>query len=335
MIVTVTANPAVDRVYRIDNFSTGQVYRLDSATVSAGGKGINVARVAKTLDAKVLALGFVGGYTGNFIEKSVRDFGIQCDFTKVNGTTRTNVNITEKSGMSGEILEKGPEISSSERQSFLDTFSKAIENDCIVVISGSLPSGLDSSFYCDMVQLCHKSGRKVIVDTSGSVLIDVMKQKPFLVKPNTDELISIFGVDTKSENDIKQCLLNMKNFGVQVPFVSLGKDGAMALIDDKFVKYNIPEVEVKNTVGSGDSTIGGIAAGIEQGLDIHNAIKLGMACGVANTQFEQTGFVTKELVKKYFFLKKANIICNSRKKLKQLHFNTNKKILTQVFCVKI
>ena len=240
MIITVTANPAVDRVYRIDKFSMGEVHRPDKITVSAGGKGINVARVAKTLDAQVLALGFIGGHTGEYIEKCVKELGIECDFTKIKGITRTNVNITDRNGKSGEILETGPEILCREKEAFFNSFKKAIEKECIVVVSGSLPKGLDSSFYCEMIQLCHKKSRKIIVDTSGSTLVDIMKQKPFMVKPNKDELCFIFGKNIQSDDDIKSCLLEMKDMGVDVPFATMGKDGAMALIDSRFIKYSIP-----------------------------------------------------------------------------------------------
>ncbi len=300
MILTVTANPAVDRVYKLDSFALGKLHRPESVTVSAGGKGINVARVAKILDADVCAMGFVGGNAGRFIEDEVNKLGIKSNFTNVSGETRTNVNITDKDGKSGEILDKGPVITEEERQSFETEFANKVKGCSIVVASGSLPEGLDSTFYCELVRTAHKAGKRIICDTSAKALSEVIKQKPFMVKPNNDELLQLFGTKPETDAELKKCLKELHNMGVCVPLVTLGADGAAALVDGVFLKFTPPKIKAVNTVGSGDSTVGGIVAGLDRGLSVIDSIKLGMACGAANTQFEQTGFVSRELVREYY-----------------------------------
>lgn len=300
MILTVTPNPAVDRVYRIDGFEMGKVHRPESVTVSAGGKGINVARVSKILGADVCALGFTGGSSGSFIESEVKKLGIHCAFTSVSGETRINVNITDENGRSGEILGNGPFVTENERQAFESEFLSRIGKCSIAAASGSLPQGLDSDFYCFIVNKSNEAGVPIVADTSGKALCEVVKHKPFMVKPNTDELLQLFGQKPSNDSEIKECLVKMHEMGVCVPLVTLGADGAAAYVEGKCIKFTPPKINAVNTVGSGDSTVGGICTGIDKGIRISESIKLGVACGTANTQFEQTGVVSKELVSEYY-----------------------------------
>lgn len=300
MILTVTANPAIDRVYFVKDFVMGEVRRPISMTYSAGGKGLNVARVAKIMNASVGAMGFVGGYNGEFIKTEVEKLGIINEFTQIAGETRNCINISDENGASGEILEQGPVISEAEALSFLQSFEKALEKYDIIAVSGSLPKGLDSQFYCKMIECAKKQGKKIIVDTSGQTLKDVIKAKPYMVKPNRDELSAYLGKTIESLSDVADSLKALKEEGIEIPLVSLGKDGAMAYVDGRTYKFTTPAVNVKNTVGSGDSTIAGIVTGLDRGMNIIDSIRLGMASGTANTQFEQTGLVCCELVEKYY-----------------------------------
>lgn len=300
MILTVTANPAIDRVYFVKDFVMGEVRRPEGMKCTAGGKGLNVARVAKIMDAEVGAMGFVGGYNGEFIKQEIGKLGINDEFTQIEGETRNCINISDENGLSGEILEKGPEISPMEAEAFIKSFEKNIESYDIVSVSGSLPKGLDSSFYAELVKCANKNGKKIIVDTSGQTLKDVIKTKPYMVKPNKDELSAYLGRSIESFDDIIDALKILKAEGIEVPLITLGKDGAMAYADGKTYKFTTPYVTVKNTVGSGDSTIAGIVTGLDRGMNVIDSIRLGMAAGTANTQFEETGLVSKELVEKYY-----------------------------------
>ena len=300
MILTVTANPAIDRVYFVKDFVMGEVRRPISMTYSAGGKGLNVARVAKILNAEVGAMGFVGGYNGEFIKSEVEKLGIINEFTQICGETRNCINISDENGVSGEILEQGPVISNEAAECFLKEFEKNIDKYDIIAVSGSLPKGLGSEFYCKMIRSAKEKNKKIIVDTGGKTLSDVIEAKPYMIKPNKYELSEYLGKEIESFSDVEDALKALKAKGIEVPLISLGKDGAMAYIDGKIYKYSIPDISVKNTVGSGDSTIAGIVTGLDNEMTAVDSIRLGMAAGMANTQFEQTGLVSQELVEKYY-----------------------------------
>lgn len=300
MILTVTPNPAIDRVYFVDSFEMGEVHRPLKMTCTAGGKGLNVARVSHILGADVAAMGFVGGFNGEFIKSEVEKLGIKSLFTGTSGETRICVNISDKDGESGEILEPGPEITPEEEKRFLADFERCIGGYEIICASGSLPKGLDGSFYCTLVRIAKKHGKKIIADTSGKNLEAVISEKPYMIKPNSFELAQLLGQEIKSPADIKNALVYLAGRGIEVPLITLGKDGAMAYVDNTFYKFTSPAVNAKNTVGSGDSTVAGIATGLCRGMNTVDAIRLGMAAGTANTQFEATGFVECELVEKYY-----------------------------------
>ena len=300
MILTVTANPAIDRVYFIEDFQIGKVHRANRIKCSAGGKGLNVARVAHIIGCETAAMGFVGGYTGEFIKSEVEKQGIKNLFTEIKEETRTCVNISAPNGASGEILEAGPEVSAEERTRFIADYTSYINDYDIVCVSGSLPRGLTSDFYAELCRIAKEKGKKIIIDTSGKTLEEILCAKPYMVKPNEDELSVLMNKEISTEEDIKDALFFLKEKGVEIPLLSLGKDGAAAMIDGCCYKFLTQPVKVVNAVGSGDSTVAGIAAGLDMGYSLEDAIKLGMATGTANTQFEQTGMVTKELVDKFF-----------------------------------
>jgi len=295
MILTVTANPAVDRVYFVDEFEIGEVYRPFDMKVSAGGKGLNVARVAKLLGEDVAAAGFLGGSGGGFIADAVEKLGITDRFTRINGETRTCVNISV-GGKSGEILEPGPEVSAAEVEKFIADFALEIERHDALTISGSAPRGVPSDFYVKLIEIANAKGKKVILDTSGDALEAGIAAKPFMVKPNRFELSKLLG----AEADVRGGLKALAGMGVALPVVSLGKDGAMAYVEGEFFKFSTPDVPVVNAVGSGDSFVAGVAVGVSRGMSPLDAVKLGMACGTANTQFAQTGMVSQELVNQFF-----------------------------------
>lgn len=300
MILTITANPTVDRVYFVDNFQMGEVHRPERMVHSAGGKGLNVARVAHIMGEKTVAMGFVGGFNGEYIKSELQKMGIETDFTQVEGETRVCVNISDKQGLSGEILEKGPAATPAQKAEFLKEFENRVDDCDIICASGSLPQGVDSSFYCEIIRIAKEHSTHAIIDASGKVLEEVIEAKPFMIKPNRYELSLLMKKEVESIEDVKKALIFLYEKGIELPLITLGKDGAMAYIDGEFYKFNSPDVKVKNTVGSGDSTVAGIATGLRRGMSIIDSIKLGMAAGTANTQFEETGMVSCELVENYY-----------------------------------
>lgn len=184
MILTITANPAVDRAYSVAELVIGEVHRPTAMNATAGGKGLNVARVASILGAEVAAMGFIGGSNGAFIASELKKLGFRDSFTRISGETRICINIADAQGRSTELLESGPVIQPLEKRQFLQDFSANLEQSSIITASGSLPKGLDGSFYCQLVQLAREKGKPMIVDTSGAALQAVLGAKPFMVKPN-------------------------------------------------------------------------------------------------------------------------------------------------------
>lgn len=308
MILTVTANPTIDKVYFVDELKLGGVHRPTKITTTAGGKGINVSRVAALLGEKTMALGFSGGKNGAFINGELKKLGIIDRFTEVCGETRVNTNISDKFGNSTEILEAGPVITEQEITALISEFESAIDESDIICVAGSLPQGTDSSLYKEFISIAKSKNKKIIVDTSGAALKEIIECSPFMVKPNRDEIKTLFGIKVEDENDIKKALIMLHEKGIELPIITLGGDGALAYIDNKFYRFTSPAVSVKNAVGSGDSTVAGIAVGISRGFSFIDAVKLGMAAGTANTQFDETGYVSKELVDKYLAEIKYEII---------------------------
>ena len=300
MILTVTANPTVDKVYFVDDFKMGEVHRPSRIAISAGGKGINVARVAKELGQEVISMGFIGGAAGEFVKSETEKLGIIADYTKIVGETRTNINISNSSGLSGELLESGPKVSETEQKNFIEQYKERLKESNIVCISGSLPRGVLPEFYCKLVRIAKSQNKCVIVDTSGDTVKEVLEEKPFMIKPNSDEIEKLLGYSVKNNEDVKNALSFLKEKGIALPLISLGKDGAAALKENKFYRFSPPSVTVKNAVGSGDSTVSGTAVGIARGYSLIDAVRLGVASGTANTQFDQTGVISKSLAEKYF-----------------------------------
>ncbi|GMQ64301.1 1-phosphofructokinase family hexose kinase [Vallitalea maricola] len=301
MILTITMNPAIDKVYIIDNYKLGEVHRPIKTVASAGGKGLNVAKVAKTMGEKVAATGLLGGSNGDFINNKVKELGIESRFIKVSGETRICVNVSDTvNQISTEILEAGPVVSEYEVNKFIKVYEDMLDDIKVVTISGSLPKGISADFYKVLIDIAKKHNKKVILDTSSKAFIEGIKAIPYMVKPNTDEIKQVHSGDVSTLQGLVKAIKYFKRMGVEVPVISLGKDGCIAGLDEGIYRFTIPPARVINTVGSGDSFIAGCAIGLERESSQIDMIRMGMACGTANTQFAQTGYVEKELVDLYF-----------------------------------
>lgn len=301
MILTVTMNPAIDKIYFVKSFQLGEVHRPIEMIASAGGKGLNVARVIHLLGEKVAASGFLGGGNGDYIAKKIKELSIENRFVKIDQETRICINVTDsKTQLCTEILEAGPSISDEEKELFLKQFDDMIEDVDLITISGSLPKGLPQSFYRSMITIAHKRGKKVLLDTSGEAFVEGIKAKPYLVKPNVDEIMNIYDQPMKTQEDWCEAIRFLKEKGIQVPVISLGKNGCIAGLEDGIYKVDIPPVKVINTVGSGDSFIGGFAVGKVRNLRGIEILRLASSAGSANTQFNQTGYVEQEVVNKFY-----------------------------------
>lgn len=279
MVYTVTFNPAVDYIVHTEEMTVGGVNRAKSEEIYFGGKGINVSMVLNELGIKSRALGFVAGFTGSAIEKGVAEKGVETDFIHLeSGFSRINVKI--KSGDETELNGQGPVIGDKSLKELYSKLDKLTDGDTIV-LAGSIPASMPSDVYEKILERLAGKNVKAVVDAAKDLLLNVLKYKPFLIKPNNHELGEMFGVTLKTTEEIAGYAQKLKDMGAQNVLVSMAGDGALLL--DESGKTHICGVckgKVKNSVGAGDSMVAGFIAGSAQG-DHEYALKLGTAAGGA------------------------------------------------------
>lgn len=301
MILTVTLNPAIDKVYEVNSFSVGKVFRANNVYATAGGKGLNVSRVASIMGGEVVATGFLGGRSGQFIRKGLKAHNIIDAFVEIQEESRTCIAINDPiSNTSTEVLEPGPKISLKEQVAFIDNFRILAKDADIVTISGSLPNGVPFNFYGELILVCKDMGKRVLLDTSGKTLKVSIDYLPYLIKPNNSELGFINGKKVMNERDILEEAIMIHNKGIDVVCVTLGEKGSLAVTNEGIFRLNAPPMKTISTVGSGDSFIAGCTIALVEGKSIEDVLKIGIACGVANTQFGKTGYVSKKMVEDIF-----------------------------------
>ena len=292
MVYTVTFNPAIDYVVHTGDMALGQVNRSNAEEMYFGGKGINVSIVLKELGIESKALGFVAGFTGEAIEKGVSQMGVHTDFVKLEkGNSRINVKI--KSAEETELNGQGPDIDDEAIAKLFEKLDKLTDGDTII-LAGSIPNSLPSDIYERIIERLSDRKIKVVVDATKDLLMNVLKYKPFLIKPNNHELGEMFGVVLKTNDEIAEYAKKLQDMGAKNVLVSMAGDGALLL--DENGKTHICGVckgKVKNSVGAGDSMVAGFVAGSMDG-DYEYALKLGTATGGA-TAFSD-GLATKEKI---------------------------------------
>lgn len=291
MILTITMNPSIDISYPLEVFELDTVNRVKNVRKTAGGKGLNVTRILKQLDAEVTASGLIGGFLGEEIKKDLDQNKIPHNFLPISGETRNCIAVLHE-GQQTEILESGPVISEAEATAFIKHFEKLAAKADIISFSGSLPEGLPSDFYSQMLQACNP--KPVVLDCSGEALLNVLKGdvKPRLIKPNTEELAGLLGRTVSSDlEELEEALSEPIFADIEWIVVSMGGEGAFAKHFDKFYRVTIPKIDVVNPVGSGDATVAGLTAAIEAGLSDEAVLKQGNVLGMLNAQEATTGQV--------------------------------------------
>jgi tagatose 6-phosphate kinase len=297
MILTITLNPSVDISYKMDKLSLDTVNRVEDVSKTAGGKGLNVSRVIRQLGEEVAATGFLGGSLGGYIRQEITDQGIQDYFINVEGDTRNCIAVIHD-GLQTEILEAGPVIDESEAAKFIDKFSADVQKVDYITISGSLPKGLDNNYYARLVEIANQYNTPVLLDTKGELLDYTLQNenKPFLIKPNQEELGELLGKKLTNDAQIISALQSQKFSGIPWVVVTTGSAGAIVKVDNSIYRVSIPKVEAVNPVGSGDAVIAGFAAGLSRGLESEELIKFGLSMGVLNAMEAKTGSVNPERV---------------------------------------
>ncbi len=293
MIYTITLNPSIDYIVRMKSFTKGITNRTSSEEFYVGGKGINVSVVLSELGIESTAFGFVAGFTGDAIVSGLERMGVNADFIRLrDGNSRINVKI--KALEESEINCQGPDISEEEFGLLLDKLSCVQDGDT-VVIAGAIPKPLGNDTYVRILERLRDRKIRIVVDARKKLLTDCLKFKPFLIKPNKQELSEIFVKDMRDDKDVIECAFELKKLGAMNVLISLGSDGVM-LVDSNNKVHRMENVKrrIVNTVGSGNSLVAGFIAGYDRTGSYEEALMLGTAC--ANATAFCSGLATKDKI---------------------------------------
>ena len=295
MIYTVTFNPALDYVIKVDNFQTGGINRVYQENIFFGGEGINVSFVLREHGFTSTALGFTAGFTGEAIEKGLQEQGIKSDFIRLpEGMSRINVKM--KSDNETEINGQGPNIPQDALNQLFEKLNTLVKGD-VLILAGSIPNTLPEDVYEQIMARLDGTGILIAVDATKDLLLNVLKYHPFLIKPNNHELGEMFGVVLKTEEDITFYAKKLQEQGARNVLISMAGDGAILVTEEGAVhKIGVPKGTVVNSVGAGDSMVAGFMAGYLTKGDYAYALKLGTASGSA-TAFSE-GLAVKEDIDK-------------------------------------
>lgn len=291
MIYTLTLNPSVDYVIELQTVELGSLNRIEKTLKFAGGKGINVSKVLKRMGVPNKALGFIGGFTGNYIESQLQKEKIETDFVKVEEDTR--INIKMKTDKETELNAGGPSIST---ENFLKLKEKIgmLTSEDLLVLAGSVPSTLPKTTYEELVKICKENQVSFVVDAEGDLLKAVLPYQPFLIKPNHHELGDLFGTTITTPEEAIPYGKELLKMGAKNVIVSLAGEGAVLINQQDIVICTVPKGEVKSSVGAGDSMVGGFLAKYQETKDVKRAFQYSIASGSA-TAFSD-GLCTKEKV---------------------------------------
>ena len=295
MIYTLTLNPALDYVAHVQSFAVGSIMRSTEEGVFFGGKGINVSTVLHVLGVPTVAMGFLAGFTGKAIEEGLKKQGIPCDFVYLkNGFSRINIKI--RSAQETDINGQGPDIDDAALSALMAKL-QTLESGDTLVLAGSIPPSLPQNIYEQIMQSLDGRGVRFVVDATGKLLLSALAYKPFLIKPNREELSELFGAEVQTDADIELYARKLQALGARNVLVSLGGDGAILFDENKNVhKRAAFPGKVVNTVGAGDSMVAGFIAGYEEKQNYAYALLLGSATGSA-TAFSE-GLATLDTIQK-------------------------------------
>lgn len=300
MITTVTLNVAIDKAYVIGEFKQGEVMRVLKCTNTAGGKGLNVSKVAKLCGEEVLATGFVGGHAGAYVEQMLNEEHVQNDFVHTAKETRSCINVLAEDGTSTEFLEPGEPVTEADAQEFLSRFAQIIDKSDVITISGSAPKGLPDDIYRQIIEAVKAKGKQVILDTSGKLLEEGIKAAPTMIKPNSDEISALLGVDITNRDELIANGRKLQAKGIEYVVISLGGDGALVITQDHVYHGQPPKITPVNTVGCGDSMVAAFAVGLARKYDMEECLKYAVSVSAANALTMATGHFEGEDQKRLY-----------------------------------
>ena len=299
MIFCVYMNPTIDKTVYFDIFRVGGTNRPDKIVVDAGGKGINVAVELATLGQPVKVVGVMTSNDREFFEERLNAQGVLSDFVIIGKSARVNTKLFDRSNQRiTEVNEAGPELSADVLDAVRQKIFAAAEEGDIVVLTGSLPRGCPTDFYAMLIRELHNKNIRSVLDADGDALKAAVKERPYMVKPNIDELSMLMGDMLKERDEIEHACKQLHEQGIRIVAVSMGADGAM-ISDGNGICYAQPmKVDILSTVGAGDSLVAGMVA--RDGMSLQEMLRSGVAAATGSITLEGTKLCTRELYDKYY-----------------------------------
>ncbi|MCH4889528.1 1-phosphofructokinase [Acidaminobacter sp. JC074] len=299
MIITLTMNPAIDKTVEVDYFEVDKVNRITDIHLDAAGKGINVSKVVKALGGRTKTLAFLGGDTGDFIQKSLEEDHLSFVKVPVQGKTRTNTKIVDfKNKTFTDLNEPGAYVDQNAQDIFMNHLLKLSSSQSMVVCTGSVPPGIDKSIYKEIIMRLQSFGAKTLLDASGDLFAEGLLASPTIVKPNIHELEMYVGKKLTSDEMLVEACLSFIEMGVEIAVVSLGEKGALMVTRDKILKAQGLKVDVKSTVGAGDAMVAAICYGYEKNFPLNEILSLAVASSAAQVSVKGTQVPNLDLIYK-------------------------------------
>jgi 1-phosphofructokinase family hexose kinase len=294
VIISVTLNPAVDQTAWVDRLEAGSVHRVRETHIDPAGKGINVSRMAHRLGWPTIAFGFLAGDVGNIVRKALEQEGVPAHFVPIPGQTRINVTVVEDSGTSSSFYGPGPAAPPEGLASLEGLVRFWLQAGGVLVLAGSLPSGVPEDVYARLTRAARERGVKVFLDADGEPLRLGLDAGPSLIKPNVEEAERLLGRPLPDETAILAAARELVGRGVETVIISMGGRGAVCAQGARVWRIHPPDVKRLSTVGSGDAMVAGIAVAMARGEDLVRGLALGTAAGAATAMSEGTALGTAD-----------------------------------------
>lgn len=299
MIYTVTLNPALDKEYCVSELLPNAVLRAYSVNLDYGGKGFNIARMLAAFGSDCIALGFVGGHTGEVLQTGLQGIGLRTDFVQVSGETRTNISIvSDREGDYFKVNEAGPDVSDREVAELLGKIEDLVQPQDWWVLAGSLPRGVPDDIYARMIERIHQGGAKAVLDSSGAAFRLGCEAGPFLIKPNREEIAQISSGEVENPTELYKAIAGIHEIGVENIVLSAGKEKSICSNGVEIWVGVPPKVDEKNPIGAGDAMLAAVVERLSRGAGWGEAFTWGIAAGSAAASLRGTSMPTRPQVEK-------------------------------------
>ncbi|WP_252059341.1 1-phosphofructokinase [Acinetobacter sp. AHP123] len=285
-VLTITLNPAIDVTIQLNELQVGEVNRQESVEIHAAGKGLNIAQVLKDLGHEIIVSGFLGTTNKQIFDDHFKEAQLQSEFIYIEGETRQNIKIAEHSGRMTDLNGKGFLVSEQDKKNLFQKIEMILPQIDVVAIAGSLPQGFSVDELQQLIKLIQQQGKKVALDTSGKALVAAIECQPWMIKPNTDELVESYQLPAATYAEQKKLFENLAK--IEHVVISMGEDGVNWLHDTHPLHAKAPKVVVKSTVGAGDSLLAGMIHGLINGFSDEETLKT--ATAIASHAVTQIGF---------------------------------------------